>query len=119
MGDINKYEYLKDEGFLELWNGWLEIRKKKKVPSTVLSMKIALNKLHQWSIHKAKEALSLAVEHGWRGIYEPQDYYEPKPLFLPEDSTLKKVKEWKKEEQISQGELNNLLNHLTQKMGRE
>lgn len=64
-----KFPFLLDTSFKDLWNAWLEVRKKLKTPNTPVALDLALGKLHKHEIDVAKAMLEQAVERGWRGIY--------------------------------------------------
>jgi len=63
------FPYLEKDNFDLLWKGWLEVRKKLKVPDTDLALNIALKKLHKEPIDTAIKMLEQAIEKGWKGIY--------------------------------------------------
>lgn len=60
---------------LEAWNGWLEIRKKKKSPVEGRSKTIALNKLEKWyrQNYDLEVILDAATLGNWQGLYLPKD----------------------------------------------
>lgn len=66
---------------LEAWNGWLEVRKKKKdksgrlVPWTERCATIALGKLERWKAENYDLTIILdaATSGNWQGLYLPKD----------------------------------------------
>ena len=76
-----EFPHFVSDTFKDIWEAWLEVREKKKVPNTQRALKIALNKLHKCSMKTAVEILEKAVERGWRGIFpstedKPEEKYE-------------------------------------------
>jgi hypothetical protein len=69
---LTNSEFFKDAEFVTLWDGWLESRKKMRVPNTNQSLNLAINKMTAWGLEKSKDALRQAIERGWRGIFEPK-----------------------------------------------
>ena len=59
----------------EAWDGWLEVRKEKKVPSTPRALRIAAGKLAALKLEgfEPGAVLDCAIEKGWRGIYKPTE----------------------------------------------
>lgn len=72
-----------------LWDGWLEVRKKMRVPNTERALLINIKKLEGWGEVKAEIALTKSIERGWRGVFEPKPNELPrrvernKPLERP------------------------------------
>lgn len=63
---------------LSLWDDWVIIRKKMRVPNTDRALKLAADKLCGWGFTKAKIALENSIEKGYRGVFEPKDNDMPK-----------------------------------------
>lgn len=62
----------------ELWNGFLDVRKKLKAPPTEMAFKLILNKLEGFEnkkIGNANEALRKSIENNWRGVFEPEQAF--------------------------------------------
>jgi hypothetical protein len=59
----------------ELWNGFLEMRKKAKAPPTDLAIKGILTKLGKFEENKggnANIALENSIENNWKGVFDPR-----------------------------------------------
>jgi len=59
----------------ELWNGFLEMRRKKKAPPTEIAIKSILKRLEEFenqNIGNANEALRNSLENSWKGVFEPK-----------------------------------------------
>lgn len=63
------YPFLKDSFFKDLWEGWLEVRRKLRAPNTDRALDLALKKLHSYPIDEAKRMVEQSIERGWRGIF--------------------------------------------------
>ena len=63
------FTYLEDKDFSELWQDWLEVRKKLKAPNTVKALELALKKLHKETLISAMGMLEQSIERGWRGVF--------------------------------------------------
>lgn len=64
------YPFLADNSFKDLWEAWLEVRRKMKAPNTERALDIALKKLHTYSLTMACQMVEQSVERGWRGVFE-------------------------------------------------
>lgn len=107
--DTGTEHYFRDKDFQILWSAWLEVRKEKKIPNTVMAMKLALGRLAKWGLPAAKVSLANAIEKGYRGVFEPKLSDMPprrkdqaqarpaqRPVITPQDAALvrKCVKEF-------------------------
>jgi len=58
----------------EAWQGWLDMRKAKKLPATDRTIKIVLNKLADW--HNQGYDVNAIIDHNtevaWRGMFMPR-----------------------------------------------
>lgn len=77
-GNINGFEYLKDEEFLNLFNDRMG---NKKVTKTEKAMNAALKKLHAVDIETAKSALLDAIDGGYQGVF-PKQPSNVKPFLI-------------------------------------
>lgn len=59
----------------ESWGGYLEARKRMKVPNTERALTLLINKLTKYhdSGHDVNALLDTATERGWRSVYAPRE----------------------------------------------
>ena len=57
----------------EAWSGWLEMRRRKRVPSTARALRLAIGELEKLKAmgFDPGKVLDEATMKGWQGIYEP------------------------------------------------
>lgn len=67
------YPHLSVPEISELWEVWLTFRRKNRFDNSPRALKIALNKLQEWPVEKAIEAMKQTVERSYRGVFEPKD----------------------------------------------
>ncbi len=68
--------YKHDPDFLLEWTDFLEMRKKKKCPTTPSIEVKLLKKMLRWSKGRALAALSISSINGWQGLWEDKEYVE-------------------------------------------
>lgn len=68
-----RYYYLLNAEFSNLWKDFVEMRKKIRAPMTDMAKSLILNKLHKWPLETAMEALKASIEKSWRGVFEPKN----------------------------------------------
>lgn len=52
---------------------WIEHRKEIKKPLTEKALSLLMKKFTEWGSRKSIAAIELAIEHGWRGVFEPSE----------------------------------------------
>jgi hypothetical protein len=57
--------------FRALWQEWRGDRRARRLPLTPFAEVLQLRRCRQWGEAKARLAIETAVEHGWRGLFEP------------------------------------------------
>ncbi len=91
------FEFFKNQNFIEAYEGYLEMRKKKRKVPTERAEKMVLNKLHQHKLEIAILMLNKSILHSWTDVYElksdevPVSLPEPKQPELVEEMTNKQV----------------------------
>ena len=74
INKINKaFTHLDTPAFKEIWEAWLEVRKKIKAPNTTRALELSLKKLHRYPIKTSILMLEQSVERGWRGVFPIKD----------------------------------------------
>lgn len=60
----------------ELWDGWLEVRRRKRAPNTELALKLAVDKLATFRTngHDPATVLANSISNGWQGVFEPRTH---------------------------------------------
>ncbi|UMM63166.1 helix-turn-helix domain-containing protein [Aristophania vespae] len=60
---------------LDAWNGWLEMRKRKKTPLTPRAIELTLRKLSEFQKqgYNVGSILDTSTERGWTGVFEPRE----------------------------------------------
>lgn len=64
-----EFSYLADQGFKQLFCGFLEMRKKLRKPPTEMAQKTILKKLHDYQLAEAKAMLEMSIERSWLTVY--------------------------------------------------
>jgi hypothetical protein len=56
---------------MEAWDGYLEVRKKKRAPSTERALRLTINKLEQFRLegYSPTEVLDQSIQRGWIGVF--------------------------------------------------
>lgn len=62
---------LNNKEFKDLWNDWLDVRRKIKAPNTDRALSLSLKKLEGWGAKVAIEALKQSIERGYRSVFKP------------------------------------------------
>jgi len=78
--DIKIPEYIE----LELWNDFIDVRKKLKAPNTERALKGLLKKLDQFekvSAGSANESIDESIMNGWKGVFTPKKQGQQKLTF--------------------------------------
>ena len=65
----NGSDYFSDPELIELFNDFLEVRKKNKQPQTERAINSLVKKLNAWPDDEKKIALENAIESGWRSVF--------------------------------------------------
>jgi phage replication O-like protein O len=76
---LESFEQLKNPQFKELWDAWLEIRKKIRAPNTHKALELTLKKLQKYPIETAKQMLEQSIERGWRGVFPVKRDHQAAP----------------------------------------
>lgn len=68
--------FLPDWVPVEDWHDWLEVRRKLGAPQTDRALRLNLNRLDEYRGrgHPPEKVLQLAIERGWRGLFEPKEH---------------------------------------------
>jgi hypothetical protein len=72
-------ESLKDPRFITVWHSWVQDRKTRRKTITIRSAELQLLKLKAFGVEKAMRAIDMAIEHGWTGIFDPDERAGEKP----------------------------------------
>jgi hypothetical protein len=65
----NKIDWIKQE----LWEEWIDHKRKLKLGLTGRALKSNVNKLYKFGTQRANELITFAIDRGWKDIYDPND----------------------------------------------
>lgn len=86
--------FLQSKEFVIVWKDFLQVRKEKKVPVTKTAAKRHIRLMNQYNIPVAIAMIDTALNKGWRGIFELEDWH---PLMRGSNSPLSDAGESQRE----------------------
>ena len=69
---LKDYLFLSDSSFKDLWESFVDMRKKMRKPLTDKAISLTMAKFEKWGIDDAKKSLEKTIECGWTGLFEPK-----------------------------------------------
>ena len=64
--------FFSDPSFKDLWESFVDMRKKMRKPLTDKAISLTMSKFEKWGIEESKQSLEKTIECGWTGLFEPK-----------------------------------------------
>lgn len=75
-----KRKYFEDEELNDLFNEFLELRKKLKCKNTDRAIKLLLNELNKWDLETQKEMINNSIMGSWKSVYPLKNKKRTEPI---------------------------------------
>ena len=90
--DVLKFPHFSDPVFTNLYQDFLEARKRARKPATKIAQELILNKLHAYVVDEAKKMLETSIMNGWQGVFPLRA--NDKPMKAQQDVEKERMKSY-------------------------